>query len=692
MSQYDNLKATIALNVYENHENEVTANMVKAAMNAMVDSIGAGYQYMGIAVLTPTPTNPGTPDQRVFYIAAQPGTYTNFSGLVVNDGEVAVLKYDTAWHKEVTGAATAAQVTELGQVTENPEWVRVVTDLENRILYGVKTDGLFYFGNDCPPQVKRYIAGLIGNKVDKVDGKSLINELYASAQGVNENPEFFQAIVDSEGKVVEAIRVGGTKCINVPVELPGGKVYGVENPEFLKAVLDETGRIISVRDRNGKLIEFVGVKAPDASFEKLSVSKSINLLPSVKENFRNELGVGENIWTGKKIAWYGTSIPQGGNYTLPIRGRAINAYLAYMGEMRSYKEGVMLPAEYPIIVGSLLGADSAYNHSQGSSRIVRNLTEPNIRYRGLALMNTAMNNLETLFGAYNIDTANKTFSRNLNNTVGITTWFDAEYETSWEKFARNAIGYISQSYEVRLVANHLIGSDDNDSYLHEIFGAYYNDIATMLSDIGMSMNDYAGHWSDVDLVVLEHSVNDNVRTSVAVDTDNIDEFAGAYNQIINTIRFYKPSMRIAIAANYINFGEPSGIEVNTYLGEIAKYHGVPFIDMSEYSQVSWAKQLTCGYWDANGYWHDSGFEWAEDVANDSYTTNATFPSDIRSNSLAQMKQYINPRQINGVWCWESASLYQWCADGIHPFSDKTGRLTMLIGRTLSNFLKRIGNN
>lgn len=112
MSQYDNLKATIAANVYENHENEVTANKVKEAMNAMTDSLGAGYQYLGIA--TPA-TTPGTPDYKCFYIAAQPGTYTNFSGLVVNDGEVAILKYDTAWTKEVTGAATAAQVTELGQ-------------------------------------------------------------------------------------------------------------------------------------------------------------------------------------------------------------------------------------------------------------------------------------------------------------------------------------------------------------------------------------------------------------------------------------------------------------------------------------------------------------------------------------------------------------------------------------------------
>lgn len=113
MANYANLLATIAANIYTNGNQEVTAAMVKTAMNAAVASLGAGYQFMGVA--TPA-TNPGTPDARVFYIAATPGDYANFgSGLSVVDGEVAVLKFDTAWSKEVTGAATTAQVAELSQ-------------------------------------------------------------------------------------------------------------------------------------------------------------------------------------------------------------------------------------------------------------------------------------------------------------------------------------------------------------------------------------------------------------------------------------------------------------------------------------------------------------------------------------------------------------------------------------------------
>lgn len=80
---------------------------------AVRNALAEGYLYKGVADHT---TNPGTPTEKVFYIASDPGTYSNFgAGISVADGEVAILKYDTAWHKEVTGAATSAQVTELGQ-------------------------------------------------------------------------------------------------------------------------------------------------------------------------------------------------------------------------------------------------------------------------------------------------------------------------------------------------------------------------------------------------------------------------------------------------------------------------------------------------------------------------------------------------------------------------------------------------
>lgn len=82
---------------------QVQNNQVQLMLN-----ITAGYLYAGIAIPT---TNPGNPDEPVFYIAVQAGTYSNFGGITVNDGEAAILKYvNSSWVKEVSGLATREEV------------------------------------------------------------------------------------------------------------------------------------------------------------------------------------------------------------------------------------------------------------------------------------------------------------------------------------------------------------------------------------------------------------------------------------------------------------------------------------------------------------------------------------------------------------------------------------------------------
>ena len=113
MANYTNLKSTIDTNIKTNGNEEITGAILNSVLNSMVTSLGAGYQYMGVAT---TSTNPGTPDAKVFYLAYTPGTYTNFSGIEVTG--LCVLKYDTAWSKDdlpsgggggyVLPAATAA--------------------------------------------------------------------------------------------------------------------------------------------------------------------------------------------------------------------------------------------------------------------------------------------------------------------------------------------------------------------------------------------------------------------------------------------------------------------------------------------------------------------------------------------------------------------------------------------------------
>lgn len=103
MANYNSLKSSIQTNVKTNSNEEITGAIMQSILLSMVNALGAGYQYMGIA--TPS-TAPGTPDGRVFYIAWQPGAYSNFNAINIGSNEVCILRYDTAWHKDVTGVCS----------------------------------------------------------------------------------------------------------------------------------------------------------------------------------------------------------------------------------------------------------------------------------------------------------------------------------------------------------------------------------------------------------------------------------------------------------------------------------------------------------------------------------------------------------------------------------------------------------
>lgn len=98
MANYANLKSAIQQVIKTNGNNEITGALLQQSLLAMINSLGAYYQFIGIATPETNPeTNPGTPDQRVFYIGSA-GTYPNFGPAVVPDGNMGVFYYDSGWH------------------------------------------------------------------------------------------------------------------------------------------------------------------------------------------------------------------------------------------------------------------------------------------------------------------------------------------------------------------------------------------------------------------------------------------------------------------------------------------------------------------------------------------------------------------------------------------------------------------
>lgn len=164
---------------------------------------------------------------------------------------------------EFTTDTTQWGIADEGVYVENPEFVYVKTDREGRILWAIKADGSIYYGAGIPQQVIDYIEEELNEKVDKEDGKSLIDADYASSQSTIENPEYIQATLDSEDKVLEGTRADGTKVINLPIDTPSVFIEHVENSEWLSVTMDAEGKVLEGRKTDGTVVENCDVEYPN---------------------------------------------------------------------------------------------------------------------------------------------------------------------------------------------------------------------------------------------------------------------------------------------------------------------------------------------------------------------------------------------------------------------------------------------
>lgn len=110
MANWQILKAAIADVIKTNGNQEITGRVLQNVLNNIVSSVGENSTFAGIA--TPA-TNPGVPDGNVFYLATESGTYSNFGGIQIADGEAVILEWRGSWVKKTSGLATRQKLTEL---------------------------------------------------------------------------------------------------------------------------------------------------------------------------------------------------------------------------------------------------------------------------------------------------------------------------------------------------------------------------------------------------------------------------------------------------------------------------------------------------------------------------------------------------------------------------------------------------
>lgn len=162
---------------------------------------------------------------------------------------------------------------------ESPEFIKAIVDAEDHFLFGIQLDGSIEWGKGIPAPIRAKLREIINQcqqdktdileainaakkelsasisalqegKVDKEEGKSLIEDEVKECFTVIENEEFIMAVVDSEDRLLFGIyRATGKPYF------PLNEMYHVEqNEEFFAVWLDAANHVLLGIRRDGEII------------------------------------------------------------------------------------------------------------------------------------------------------------------------------------------------------------------------------------------------------------------------------------------------------------------------------------------------------------------------------------------------------------------------------------------------------
>lgn len=384
----------------------------------------------------------------------------------------------------------------------------------------------------------------------------------------------------------------------------------------------------------------------------------------------------KNNWKNKTLVWYGTSIPAAGYWDINNKN------------------------SYPLIVGSQLNAN-VVNEAVGSSTAASYITttiKGSTSYEVISrnMGNSIKQNMSIFNACYNIDDKNKTASLkgesvswNALNEDGEAIGKTIEINmipkiSSYDDAQRLRYEILSNSYEIKLLAKYLLADKVvHDKFLKDRIGDLYENILTYSSKHTNTDFNYKGF---VDLFVLDHGHNDSVQN--ITEESNIHSYYGAMNKYIMLIKKYSPKSKICIISDYDN----SNVTLISTQKEISKRFAIPFLDISNILSFRGGepKVETCGYWDNNSIWHDTGFIWNEDAKTVNDATNNNCNAYLNTdNTVETLKKNMNPHKDEfGVWCWDAVEKYIKMKDGLHPHSDASGRALKNYADACSNFISR----
>ena len=232
-------------------------------------------------------------------------------------------------------------------ITDNPEFVCVAVDVNEKILYGIKTDGQPYFGVGCPQQVKDYIdkqinkilgtddisstidslkeieaflkdftnsdtlKALLDTKANKTDVDNAIANINDSIEdkykrsnpndsegnvvdtntifSIKDNSEYIKALTDSVGKLIEAIGIDGIRRFFAGINIQGTLQCVTDNPEYIAVWLDNQNRIVLGFKVNGDPYFGYGVPSQINSLIEALKSSTETRIDTLQQSIDNNI-------------------------------------------------------------------------------------------------------------------------------------------------------------------------------------------------------------------------------------------------------------------------------------------------------------------------------------------------------------------------------------------------------------------
>ena len=162
---------------------------------------------------------------------------------------------------------------------ESPEFIKAIVDAEDHFLFGIQLDGSIEWGKGIPTPIRTKLQEIINQcqqdkkdileaintakeelsasitalqegKVDKEEGKSLIEDEVKECFRVIENEEFIKAIVDTDDKVL----FGFYRATGKPYYPLNEMYHVIQNEEYFAAWVTTDDKVVLGLRRDGEII------------------------------------------------------------------------------------------------------------------------------------------------------------------------------------------------------------------------------------------------------------------------------------------------------------------------------------------------------------------------------------------------------------------------------------------------------